>query len=335
MKKKIYIIAEAGVNHNGNMDIARKMIDAAAAAQADAVKFQTFRAVNLLCPSAPKAAYQMQTTHPEESQWDMIKALELLPSDHPILLQHCRAAGITFLSSPFDLPSIALLAGLGLDIYKIPSGEITNLPYLRQVGQLGKRVILSTGMATLAETAAAIDVLTQAGTKRDDITALHCTTEYPTPYGQVNLKAMLTLKEKLGVAVGYSDHTLGIEVAVAAAALGATVIEKHFTLDRTMPGPDHPASLEPQDLRRLVEAVRNIELSLGDGIKRMSAVEEKNVTVVRKSIVAAQKIIRGEVFTAENLTTKRPGTGLNPMRWDQVIGRTAKRDFQPDELIEL
>ena len=329
------IIAEAGVNHNGDLELARRLIDVAADAGADRVKFQTFRADRLATRDARKADYQNRTTGAAESQQAMLRGLELTREMHEILIAHCRARGIGFFSTGFDPESIDLLAALGLDQFKIPSGEITNLPYLRHVGRYGYPVILSTGMATLGEIEAALEVLEQAGTPRGRITVLHCNTEYPTPMADVNLRAMLTIRDAFGVAVGYSDHTLGIEVPIAAVALGATVIEKHFTLDRTLPGPDHKASLEPDELKAMVSAIRNIEQALGDGIKRPSPSEEKNKAVARKSIVAARAIRAGEVFTAENVTVKRPGTGISPMRWDEVLGRVAQRNFAPDDRIEV
>lgn len=332
---KTLIIAEAGVNHNGDLALARQLIDVAAEAGTDMVKFQTFSADRLVTAHAWKAAYQAQTTDAGESQHAMIRRLELTREMHEELIDHCKSRGIRFFSTGFDPESIDLLVELGLNRFKIPSGEITNLPYLRHVGRYGKPVILSTGMATLGEIEAALDVLEHAGTLRDRITVLHCNTEYPTPMADVNLRAMLTIRDAFGVAVGYSDHTSGIEVAVAAVALGATVIEKHFTLDRALPGPDHKASLEPDELKAMVAAIRNIEQALGDGIKRPSPSEAKNKPVARKSLVAACAIRSGEVFSASNLAVKRPGTGLSPMRWDEVVGRKAVRDFAPDELIEL
>lgn len=332
---KTLIIAEAGVNHNGDLALARQLIDVAADAGADLVKFQTFSADRLVTTYARKADYQNLTTDTGESQHAMIRRLELTRDMHEALIAHCKARGIQFFSTGFDLESIDLLAELGLGCFKIPSGEITNLPYLRHVGRYGKPVILSTGMATLGEIEAALDVLEQAGTPRDRITVLHCNTEYPTPMTDVNLRAMLAIRDAFGVAVGYSDHTAGIEVAIAAVALGATVIEKHFTLDRELPGPDHKASLEPDALKAMVTAIRNIEQAMGDGIKRPSASESKNKLIARKSLVAACAIRAGEVFSDNNLVAKRPGNGISPMRWDEVLGRKAPRDFSPDELIEL
>lgn len=332
---KTLIIAEAGVNHNGDLVLARQLVDVAAEADADLVKFQTFSADRLVTAHAEKAEYQNLTTDAGESQHAMIRRLELTRDMHEALIAHCKSRGIQFFSTGFDPESIDLLAELGLDRFKVPSGEITNLPYLRHVGHYGKPVILSTGMANLGEIEAALDVLEHAGTSRDRITVLHCNTEYPTPMADVNLRAMLAIRDAFGVAVGYSDHTAGIEVAIAAVALGATVIEKHFTLDRALPGPDHKASLEPDELKAMVAAIRNIERAMGDGIKRPSASEAKNISIARKSLVAACAIRAGEIFNERNLTVKRPGTGLSPMRWDEVLGRKAPRDFAPDELIVL
>jgi len=332
---KTLIIAEAGVNHNGDLDLARRLVDVAAEAGADLVKFQTFSADRLVTSHAKKADYQNQTTDADESQYTMIRRLELTRDMHEALIAHCNSCGIRFFSTGFDPESIDMLVDMGLEVFKIPSGEITNLPYLRHVGRYGKPVILSTGMATLGEIEAALEVLEQAGAPRDRITVLHCNTEYPTPMSDVNLRAMLTIRNAFDVAIGYSDHTSGIEVAIAAVALGATVIEKHFTLDRNLPGPDHKASLEPKELKAMVTAIRNIEQALGDGIKRPSASEAKNKPIVRKSLVAARAIQAGEVFSESNLMAKRPGTGLSAMSWDEVMGRKAPRDFAPDELIEL
>lgn len=332
---KTLIIAEAGVNHNGDLALARELIDVAAEAGADLVKFQTFSADRLVTTDARKADYQDLSTGTDESQHAMIRRLELTRDMHEALIAHCKFRGIQFFSSGFDPESIDLLVELGLDRFKVPSGEITNLQYLRHVGRYRKPVILSTGMATLGEIEAALEVLERAGTPRDRVTVLHCNTEYPTPMVDVNLRAMLAIRDAFGVAVGYSDHTSGIEVAIAAVALGATVIEKHFTLDRNLPGPDHNASLEPEELKAMVAAIRNIEVALGDGIKRLTPSEAKNKPVARKSLVARQAIRAGEVFGEHNITAKRPGTGISPMRWDEVIGRTALRDFAADELIEL
>lgn len=333
MINRTLIIAEAGVNHNGDLDLARQLIDAAAEAGADLVKFQTFNANRQVTRTAKKADYQTQTTDSKESQHEMLRRLELTEAMHKELIAHCAARNIGFFSTGFDIESVDLLASLGQDQFKIPSGEITNLPYLRHIGRLGKAVILSTGMATLGEIEAAIDVLEQSGTPRVNMTVLHCTTEYPTPMAEVNLRAMQSIHTAFGVAVGYSDHTPGIEVAIAAVALGASVIEKHFTLDRNLPGPDHKASLEPEELKAMVAAIRNIEIALGDGIKRLTPSEARNKPVARKSLVASRAIKAGEAFTAENLTTKRPGTGISPMRWDEVMGQVARRDYQEDDLI--
>jgi N,N'-diacetyllegionaminate synthase len=330
---KTFIIAEAGVNHNGSLEMAFQLIDVAVAAGADAVKFQTFKAEKIIAVNAPKAGYQTITTSSDETQLEMVNRLELDETAHDQLYHYCRQRNIQFLSSPFDLESIDLLHRLGLEIFKIPSGEITNLPYLKKLGALNKRLILSSGMADLSEIEEALAVLTQVGTPLENITILHCNTEYPTPFKDVNLRAMLTIGCAFGVAVGYSDHTNGIEVAIAAVALGADVLEKHFTLDRNLPGPDHRASLEPDELKAMVQAIRNIEKALGDGIKRPSPSEVKNKSVVRKSLVASRPIKTGELFSADNITAKRPGTGISPMRWDEVIGRPAKADYERDDLI--
>jgi N,N'-diacetyllegionaminate synthase len=329
------VIAEAGVNHNGDLAAARRLVDVAADAGADLVKFQTFSADRLVTAQAQKAAYQASDGAAGESQHAMLRRLELTPAMHNELLAYCQARGIGFFSTAFDVQSLDMLAALGLTRFKIPSGEITNLPYLRHVGGFGKPLIMSTGMATMEEIAAALDVLAKAGTPRERITVLHCNTEYPTPMADVNLRAMLSIRDAFGVKVGYSDHTLGIEVAVAAVALGATVIEKHFTLDRQLPGPDHKASLTPAELLAMVAAIRNVERALGDGVKRPSASELPNRAIARKSLVAACVIRKGEAFSAGNLTVKRPGTGLSPMRFDEALGRRAPRDFVADELIEL
>ncbi len=333
--KHVFIIAEAGVNHNGNEAIAHKLVDAAAEAGADAVKFQTFRASELVSASAPKALYQRRTTDVTESQLSMIRRLELDETAHRSLMEHCSQRGIRFLSSPFDLHSIDFLHSLGLEAFKIPSGEITNIPYLRRIGSCGVPVILSTGMSVLGEIEKALEVLEHVGTPRERITLLHCTTEYPAPVGEINLRAMETLLRAFpGIAgVGYSDHTQGIHIPVAAAAMGACVIEKHFSLDRNMEGPDHKASLEPDELASMVRAIRDVERARGDGIKRPTDSELSNIRVARKSLVAARPIQKGEVFSEENLTVKRPGTGVSPLLWDDYIGRTASRDYQTDELI--
>lgn len=332
---KVFIIAEAGVNHNGSLKIAKKMVAVAARAGADAIKFQTFRAQSLVSKFAPKAMYQKKTTGRDKSQLEMIKKLELSFNAHKQLQRYCRRKKIVFLSSPFDLSSIDVLKNLGLKIFKVPSGEITNLPYLRKIGSLKKKIILSTGMSSLKEIKDAVGVLVKAGTPKTNIAVLHCNTEYPTPFKDVNLRAMVTIKKALGVNVGYSDHTPGVEVPVGAVALGAGIIEKHFTLDRNMKGPDHRASLEPDELMRMIKAVRNIEASLGRGIKKPSCSEMKNLNVVRKSIVAARPIKKGEIFSEENLGVKRPGTGISPMLWDKILGVRAKRDFRMDEMIRV
>jgi N,N'-diacetyllegionaminate synthase len=330
---KVFIIAEAGVNHNGSIALARKLIDVASEAGADAVKFQTFKAEKVVSKNAPKAAYQKKTTDPAESQFEMIKKLELDVNAHKELMTYCKQKHIMFLSTPFDHASIELLNNLGLEIFKIPSGEITNLPYLRHIGSLKKRVIMSTGMADIGEIEDALDVLITAGTPKENITILHANTMYPTPMEDVNLRAMQTIACTFGCDVGYSDHTLGIEVPIAAVAMGAKVIEKHFTLDKTMEGPDHKASLEPDELKAMVQAIRNIEKALGTGIKKPSPSERPNIEVARKSIVAARPIKKGELFTEENLTIKRPGNGISPMRWDEIIGTEAQKDYKVDELI--
>ena len=332
---KTLIIAEAGVNHNGDIELAKRLIDVAADAGADIVKFQTFSADRLTTVNAAKANYQRQADAAEESQYAMLKRLELSHDAHQILIEHCRQFNIEFFSTGFDIASVDMLTSLGIQRLKVPSGELTNLPYLRHIGGLGRPVILSTGMATLGEIEAAIEVLTLAGVARADIVVLHCNTEYPTPMVDVNLRAMQSIQTAFGVKVGYSDHTAGIEVAIAAVSMGACIIEKHFTLDRALSGPDHRASLEPDELKSMVQAIRNIELALGDGVKRPSASELHNRPIARKSIVAARAILAGEAFSEDNLAAKRPGTGLSPMRWDELIGRNASRDFALDEFIIL
>lgn len=335
MSNKTLIIAEAGVNHNGDIGLAKQLIDLAAEAGADLVKFQTFNADRLVTNTAKKAHYQKQATDGAESQREMLSRLELTEAMHLELIAHCEIKNIGFLSTGFDVESIDLLLNLGQECFKIPSGEITNLPYLRHIGRLEKKIILSTGMSTLGDIEAAIDALENAGTPRSKITVLHCTTEYPTPMAEVNLHAMQSIHSAFGTEVGYSDHTKGIEVAIAAVAMGATVIEKHYTLDRNLPGPDHQASLEPEELIAMVKAIRNIEAALGDGIKRLTISEISNKPVARKSLVASQPIKEGEIFTVENLATKRPGVGISPMLWDSVLGKRAPRNFSVDELIEL
>jgi len=330
----VFIIAEAGVNHNGSIELAKELIDVASSAGANAVKFQTFKTENLVSKNAQKADYQKETTDKEESQFDMIKKLELDVDTHHELIAYCQSKKIHFLSTPFDLDSIDLLNGLKLDIFKIPSGEITNLPYLRKIGSLNKKVVLSTGMADIGEIEDALDVLTSAGTKKENITVLHANTMYPTPMEDVNLKAMVTIGNTFDIAYGYSDHTLGIEVDVAAVALGATVIEKHFTLDKTMEGPDHKASLEPDELNAMVSAIRNIEKALGSSVKKPSKSEIPNIEIARKSIVASCHIKKGEVLREENLAVKRPSNGINPMRWDEIIRAVATKDYLEHELIK-
>ena len=334
--KRTLIIAEAGVNHNGDIAKAKALIDKGAEAGVDFVKFQTFKAGNLVTKQAKRAAYQDKNTQDNDSQYEMLKKLELSQAVHQELIDYCAQKGVQFLSTGFDFESLEFLAGLGITIAKIPSGEITNLPYLRKIATLFPEVILSTGMATITEIKDAVKVLTDNGISKDKITILHCNTEYPTPMEDVNLKAMLHIQRELGVPVGYSDHTLGIEVPIAAVALGATVIEKHFTLDKTLPGPDHKASLEPEELKAMVMAIRNIEKAIGgSGLKEVSKSEAKNKPIARKSIVATKTIKKGDLFSVENLTVKRPGTGISPMQWDEVIGKIAKKDFEEDDLIEL
>ncbi|QEZ88271.1 N-acetylneuraminate synthase family protein, putative legionaminic acid synthase LegI [Aliarcobacter cibarius] len=331
--KKVFIIAEAGVNHNGSIELAKKLIDVAVESGVDAVKFQTFKTENLVSKNAQKADYQKETTNKEESQFDMIKKLELDINTHKELISYCKSKNIMFLSTPFDHDSIELLHDLGLEIFKIPSGEITNLPYLRHIGKLGKKVILSTGMADIGEIEDALDILIEAGTKKENIIVLHANTMYPTPMEDVNLKAMITIGNTFDIAFGYSDHTLGIEIPTAAVALGASCIEKHFTLDKNMEGPDHKASLESDELKAMVKAIRNIELALGSSIKKPSKSEIPNMQIARKSIVVKTQIRKGEILTQDNITIKRPGNGINPMRWDEIIGTVASKDYIEDELI--
>jgi N,N'-diacetyllegionaminate synthase len=329
-----FIIAEAGVNHNGSIELAKQLIDVAVEAGVDAVKFQTFKAEKLVSKDAKKAQYQQENMQDSDnSQYNMLKKLELDIDTHKELISYCKEKNIMFLSTPFDHDSIEMLDSLGLEIFKIPSGEITNLPYLRKMGGLQKKVILSTGMADMGEIEDALDVLMEAGTKKEDITLLHANTMYPTPMEDVNLKAMVTIGKTFDISYGYSDHTLGIEVDIAAVAMGASCIEKHFTLDKTMQGPDHKASLEPYELQAMVKAIRNIELALGSSIKRPSKSETPNIKVARKSIVASKKIKVGEIFSEENLAIKRPGNGISPMRWDEIVGTMATRDSDEDELI--
>lgn len=334
--KHTIIIAEAGVNHNGNQFLAKELINVAKKSGADYVKFQTSESpYTVMSRYAEMAEYQKKNVGKDVSQLDMVKDLSLTYADFSELKTFSDNIGVKFMSTPFDLQSVDFLYNLGMDYIKIPSGEITNLPYLRKIAKLGVPVIMSTGMCTLGEVEAALNVLEQNGLSDDDISLLHCNTEYPTPYVDVNLKAMVAMKECFGLRVGYSDHTKGIEVPIAAVAMGAEIIEKHFTLDKTLPGPDHVASLEPDELKAMVDSIRHIEVAIGDGRKRVSESERKNITIARRSIIANRDIKAGEVFTEENLITKRPGNGINPMRWDEVIGQKAKRDFIEDELIEL
>jgi len=333
MSKKIFIIAEAGVNHNGSLKLAKQLVDVAVDCGVDAVKFQTFKAKSLVTKIAVQAEYQTQNTGKQESQFDMLQRLELSEKDHHELLAHCAKNNIEFLSTPFDLQSIQFLKSLGVKRFKVPSGEITNYPYLKMMGEFDMEIILSTGMANIGEVEAALNVLVDSGTSKDNITVLHATTDYPTQVEDVNLKAMQTMASAFNVKVGYSDHTSGIEVPTAAVALGATVIEKHFTLDKNMPGPDHKASLEPDELKAMVKAIRNIELALGDGVKRPSKSEEKNIPVARKSLIAAYDIAEGDVFSEKNLTIKRPGTGISPMRWNEILGQVAIKHYKADDLI--
>lgn len=332
--KHTLIIAEAGVNHNGNIEMAKQLIEKAAYAGVDYVKFQTFKSEKLVSRYATKAQYQKENTNGDDSQLKMLQQLELSEDDHYTLIGHCNLHGIKFLSTAFDLDSIDFLNSLNIDLWKIPSGEITNLPYLRRIAQTGKRVIMSTGMSTLEDIEAAMKTLITNGTPHKEITLLHCNTEYPTPWNDVNLRAMHDIANRFNVPVGYSDHTQGIEVPIAAVALGATVIEKHFTLDNNLPGPDHKASLEPQQLKEMVDAIRHIEQALGNGVKQISESEQKNISIARKSIVAATYINKGEIFTESNITVKRPGGGISPMKWDEIIGTIASRDYSPDQFIE-
>lgn len=330
---RVLIIAEAGVNHNGSIELAKRLADEAKLAGADIVKFQTAKPENLVSKSARMAEYQKENTGKDESQYAMLKRLMLPFEAYDEIFDYCNKIGIMPLSTPFDIESIDYLNKKDMPFWKIPSGEITNLPYLIAIARTGKRVVMSTGMANLDEVKAAVNVLKKYGS--EDITVLQCNTQYPTPYSDVNLRAMVTMRDELGLPVGYSDHTKGIEIPVAAVAMGATIIEKHFTLDRNMEGPDHKASLEPDELKLMVESIRNVEAALGDGIKETSDSERGNIAIVRKSIVAKCDIKRGDIFTEENITTKRPGTGISPMKWFEVLGKKAIRDFNEDELIEL
>jgi len=334
MRDSVLIIAEAGVNHNGDIELAKKLIDAAAEAGVDYVKFQTFNSKKLVSKNAQKADYQKENTKDSsETQLSMLQKLELSKEDHLVLIAYCKTKNINFLSTAFDMESIKFLHELNIDLWKIPSGEITNLPYLRKIGSYGKPVIISTGMAEMAEIEDAIKVIKSAGTNPNNITVLHCNTEYPTPMVDVNISAMNSISENFNVPVGYSDHTLGIEVPIAAVALGATVIEKHFTLDKKMEGPDHKASLDPEELKAMVSSIRNIEKAIGNGIKAPSPSEAKNKSIARKSIVASKDIKKGEILSTENLTVKRPGTGISPMRWDEIIGTKADKSYSEDDLI--
>lgn len=329
--KSVFIIAEAGVNHNGDINLAKKLIDAASDAKVDAIKFQTFKTEKVISINAKKAEYQKNNTENNESQYEMIKKLELDSEEHKELIKYCKEKNILFLSTPFDNESIDLLNELGMNIFKIPSGEVNNLLYLEKVGKMKKKVIMSTGMATLGEIEEAIFILRENGTY--DISILHCNTEYPTPMEDVNLKAMQTIKDAFKVNVGYSDHTIGIEIPIAAVAMGASIIEKHITLDKNMKGPDHKSSLEPDELKEMVKSIRNIEKALGDGIKKVSESERKNKNISRKSIVANRNIEKGEVFTEENIAIKRPGNGISPMKWYEIIGTTARKNYNKDDLI--
>ena len=334
-RRHVTVIAEAGVNHNGDIELARQMVVAAKQAGADYVKFQTAIPELVISTYAPKAEYQKNTTGADESQLEMCRKIHLPLSDYAGLKAYCDEVGIGFMSTPFDIVSIDCLAELGMDYWKIPSGEITNLPYLRKIASYGGRVILSTGMSTLDEVENAVKILESNGTGRENIILLHCTTQYPTPFGAVNLRAMESLATLGCASVGYSDHTQGIAVPVAAVALGASVIEKHFTLDRSLPGPDQTASLEPDELRQMVDEIRQVELALGDGEKKVAEVERPNIEVARKSIVATKFIRKGDVLSEDNLTVKRPGSGVSPMLWDSVIGTVAVADFLPDQPIEI
>jgi N,N'-diacetyllegionaminate synthase len=329
----VYIIAEAGVNHNGCIRIAKMMVDKAKEAGADCIKFQTFIAKNIASKCAEKAEYQKKQTDSDESQLTMLRRLELSFDEFVELSEYCKSKEIEFISTAFDFDSIDFLNNIGMGIWKVPSGDITNLPYLVKIAKLNKPIILSTGMSTMEEIQAALTVLRENGA--EEIIVLHCTTEYPTPYGDVNLRAMNSIKNEFNVPVGYSDHTRGIEVSIAAVAMGATVIEKHFTLDRNMEGPDHKASLEPDELKHMISAIRNVEVAIGSGDKKPAESEKKNMAIARKSIIAKCNIKKGEIFTEDNLTVKRPGKGINPMQWFEVIGKIAVRDFEEDELIEL
>lgn len=332
----VTIIAEAGVNHNGSIELAKQLVDKAVEAGVDYIKFQTFKASKLVTKAAKQAEYQQKNIGKEgDSQFQMLKKLELTPKDHDVLIAYCKEKGIKFFSTAFDFDSIEYLHSLNLGLWKIPSGEVTNYPFLKRIAAYDEKTILSTGMCDMTDVRAAIEALYKNGLSKKNLILLHCNTEYPTPFEDVNLNAMDALRNEFGVEVGYSDHTKGIEVPIAAVALGATVIEKHFTLDRNMPGPDHKASLEPDELKAMVSAIRNIERALGSTEKKVTDSERKNIAIARKSIVAAKDIKKGEVLTEENITVKRPGTGISPMRWEEIIGTKAIRDFEEDEIIEL
>lgn len=335
--RHVTIIAEAGVNHNGSIELAKKLVEKAKEAGVDYIKFQTFKASKLVTKAAKQAEYQQKNIGKEgDSQYQMLKKLELSPEEHEILIDYCKELGIKFFSTAFDFDSIDYLHSLNLGLWKIPSGEVTNYPFLKRIAAYNEPTILSTGMCDMEDVRAAVEALYKNGLSKENLILLHCNTEYPTPFEDVNLKAMNALRQEFGVEVGYSDHTKGIEVPIAAVALGATVIEKHFTLDRNMEGPDHKASLEPDELKAMVSAIRNIEKAVGgDGTKHVSESEKKNIAIARKSIVAACDIKAGEVFTEQNLTVKRPGNGISPMRWEEVVGTKAKRDFSEDDLIEI
>lgn len=336
MSRHTIIIAEAGVNHNGSIELAKQLVDKAVLAGVDYIKFQTFKASKLVTKAAKQAEYQQKNIGKEgDSQFQMLKKLELSPEDHEVLIAYCKDKGIKFFSTAFDFDSIEYLHSLDLGLWKVPSGEVTNYPFLKRVAAYNEKTILSTGMCEMSDVRAAVEALYKNGLSKENLILLHCNTEYPTPFEDVNLKAMDALRKEFGVEVGYSDHTKGIEVPIAAVALGATVIEKHFTLDKNMEGPDHKASLEPVELKAMVSAIRNIEQAIGTGVKTASASERKNIGVVRKSIVAACSIKKGDAFTEENLTVKRPGTGISPMRWEEVIGKKATKDYEEDELIAL
>ena len=335
MTNKTLIIAEAGVNHNGDINKAYELIEQASYSGADVIKFQTFKADKLLTHSAKKAEYQIKNTPEKESQHDMIKKLELSKEDHFKLIKHCKDFNIEFFSSAFDLESLRFLKELNLFRFKVPSGEITNLPYLKKIGSYKKPIILSTGMSDLDDIKNAMDVIELSGTPKDMITVLHCNTEYPAPKDEINLNAMLTIKKELGIEIGFSDHTTGIEISLAAVALGAKIIEKHITLDSSLPGPDHLASTEPEEFKCMVDSIRNIEVSMGDGIKKASKREMKNIQIARKSIVASKSIKKGDVISEDNITTKRPGIGISPMEWDKVLNTIATKDYQKDDLIEI